>query len=358
MSVFMNEQFERTNYFDKSSIHRIGIVRALYLGDMLCSIPAVRALRAAFPNAIITLIGLPWEKYFAERFQHYFNAFIEFPGWPGLPEQEIVPERIVTFLKEMQQQRFDLVVQMQGNGSLTNSMCMLFNARYTAGLRLAGDYTPDEILFPISDDTEHEILRFLKITDALGIPQQGTMLEFPILPKEYENFTIMREQLNLQPGKYICMHPGARNPLRRWSPENFAAIANSIGEQGYTIVLTGSQEEASILQDVASRIIYPVTNIVETLGHIDIGELALIMKNSALLISNDTGVSHVAAALDIPSIIIFSIYSKIERWAPLDTFLHRIISADKAKDVRYVLRNVTELLSRSAATSPEVSNSF
>lgn len=356
--MFMKELNERVIFFDQSAIHRIGIVRALYLGDMLCIIPAVRALRAAFPDAGITLIGLPWEKYFTERFQHYFDAFVEFPGWPGLPEQKIVPERIVTFLREMQQQRFDLVLQMQGNGSLTNSMCMLFNARYTAGLRLAGDYTPDETLFPISDDTEHEILRFLKITDVLGIPQQGIALEFPILPKEHENFAAIREQLNLQTGKYICMHPGARNPLRRWSPENFAAIANSIGEQGYTIVLTGSLEEAAILQDVASRIIYPVTNIVETLGHIDIGELALIMKNSALLISNDTGVSHVAAALDIPSIIIFSVYSKVERWAPLDTFLHRVIPADKAQDVRCVIRNVTELLSRSAATSPEISNSF
>jgi ADP-heptose:LPS heptosyltransferase len=354
----MKQQTPEPAALDRSTIHRIGIVRALYLGDMLCIIPAVRALRAACPNAFITLIGLPWEKYFVERFQHYFDAFIEFPGWPGLPEQDIVPERIVTFLHQMQQQHFDLVLQMQGNGTLTNSMCMLFNARYTAGLRLAGEYTPDERFFPISDDSEHEILRFLKITDALGIPRQGTGLEFPILSKEYERFARLSEQLDLHAGKYICIHPGARNPLRRWSPENFAAIANFIGELGYTIVLTGSQEEAAILHNVAERITYPVINIVDILGHLDIGELALVMQNSALLISNDTGVSHVAAALHIPSIIIFSVYSKIERWAPLDTSLHRIIPADKAADVRYIIRNVTELLSPSAATSPDLVNSF
>lgn len=354
----MNQQNTEPTAFDLSTIHRIAIVRALYLGDMLCIIPAVRALRTACPNALITLIGLPWEKHFVERFQHYFDAFIEFPGWPGLPEQEVIPERIITFLLDMQQQRFDLVLQMQGNGSLTNSMCMLFNARHTAGLRLAGEYAPDEKLFPVSDDTEHEILRFLKITDALGIPQQGTALEFPILEKEHDRFSHIREQLGLQPGKYICIHPGARNPLRRWSPDNFAAIANFIGEQGYTVVLTGSREEAAILQDVAERITYPVINIVDLAGHLDIGELALLMKNSALLISNDTGVSHVAAALHIPSIIIFSPYSKMERWAPLDTSLHRIIPADKAADVRYVIRNVTALLSPSAATSREFSNSY
>lgn len=344
--------------FDRSTIHRIAIVRALYLGDMLCIIPAVRALRAACPNALITLIGLPWEKYFVERFQHYFDAFMEFPGWPGLPEQEVKPERIVAFLRDMQLQRFDLVLQMQGNGSLTNSMCVLFHARYTAGLRLAGEYAPDEKFFPVSDDTEHEILRFLKITDALGIPRQGTALEFPILAKEYSSYSHVSEQLKLQPGKYICIHPGARNPLRRWAPEKFATIANFIGEQGYTVVLTGSQEEAAVLQSVAAGIIYPVINIVDLVGHLDIGELALLMKHSALLISNDTGVSHVAAALHIPSIIIFSTYSKVERWAPLDTSLHRIIPADKSADVQHVIRNVTELLLPSAATSPEFSNSY
>jgi ADP-heptose:LPS heptosyltransferase len=354
----MKEKTPEPGVVDCSTFHRIGIVRALYLGDTLCIIPAVRALRAACPNALITLIGLPWEKYFVERFQHYFDDFLEFPGWPGLPEQEIAPERIVAFLHQMQQQRFDLVLQMQGNGTLTNGMCMLFNARYTAGLRLAGEYTPDERLFPISDDTEHEILRFLKITDALGIPRHGTALEFPILEKEYKNFARIREQLNLQPGTYICIHPGARNPLRRWLPENFATIANSAGEKGYTIVVTGSLEEAAIIENVANRITYPVINIVDICGHLDIGELALVMKSSALLISNDTGVSHVAAALRIPSIIIFSLYSRAERWAPLDTSLHRIIPADKAADVKYVIRNVAELLAPSAATSPDIVNSF
>src|SRR5215468_5686130 len=65
----------------------IVILRALQLGDLLCSVPAFRALRAAFPNANITLVGLPWAVMFVERFSAYLNDFVEFPGFPGFPEQ-------------------------------------------------------------------------------------------------------------------------------------------------------------------------------------------------------------------------------------------------------------------------------
>ena len=93
-------------------VSRIAIFRALYLGDMLCIIPTVRAVRKAYPRAQIYLVGLPWQKDFVSRFPHYSDEFIEFPGWPGLPEQALNTARIAKFLNEIRRYEFDLILQM------------------------------------------------------------------------------------------------------------------------------------------------------------------------------------------------------------------------------------------------------
>src|SRR5687768_3103354 len=91
---------------------RIAIVRALMLGDLLCAIPAVRALRGANLDAHITLVSLQWAVELADRFTHYFDGFLRFPGFPGLPEQSVNPSEVQRFLRTAQESRFDLVLQM------------------------------------------------------------------------------------------------------------------------------------------------------------------------------------------------------------------------------------------------------
>ncbi len=65
------------------------VFRALQIGDILCSIPAIRALPYGYHQAEITLVGLPWAKMLTERFPDYFHALITFPGYRGFPEQPI-----------------------------------------------------------------------------------------------------------------------------------------------------------------------------------------------------------------------------------------------------------------------------
>ncbi|HEY0742108.1 MAG TPA: glycosyltransferase family 9 protein [Chryseosolibacter sp.] len=338
---------------DKNEISSIAIFRALQLGDMLCIIPTVRAIRAAYPEASITLIGLPWQIDLVKRFPNYFDSFVEFPGWPGLPEIPWEAERSVAFVKTMQERKFDLVFQMQGNGILTNSMCLLWDGKFTVGLRKSSEFISKGI-YTVSEDTDHEILRFLKILEPIGIEPKGTHLEFPISEGERQLFHASSETLGIKNKKYVCIHPGARDPKRRWNLENFAQVADAVHQHGYEVVLTGSVFELDIMNKLASLATAPVINSVERLNDVSLGHLAAIINSSSLLISNDTGVSHIASALKVPSVIIFSPFSDQNRWAPLNSKLHIPISSQSATDVNEVITSVLDhlKLNRLHSSSP------
>jgi ADP-heptose:LPS heptosyltransferase len=209
---------------------------------------------------------------------------------------------------------------------------MLWGAKQVVGLRKPNEFCPDGKLFIVSEDQEHEVLRFLKLTDALNIPRQGDHLEFPLFAHEQEKVHEMLRSNGIAEGRYICVHPGARDTKRRWPAERFALLADKLTAEGYTILLTGSEEEKELLHQVTSIMTLDAIDTVEAFGHLELGELAALIHFSMGLVSNDTGVSHIAAALDVPSVIIFSSYSTPSRWAPLDASNHAIILPEDAQD--------------------------
>ncbi len=127
---------------------RIAIVRALPgLGDMLCAVPAWRALRAAWPNAHITLIGLPSARWVASRFGQYIDRVAVMPGFPGLVDQSLAAEDVPAFLTAMQHERFDLALQMHGSGTTSNVLTMLLGAHTAAGFAAPSHYRPHPQMF-------------------------------------------------------------------------------------------------------------------------------------------------------------------------------------------------------------------
>ena len=302
---------------------KIALFRALQLGDMLCAVPALRALRAAAPLSHITLIGLPWATTFVKRFSKYLNNLVVFPGIPAFPEQPAHVNAIPNFLSEAQRQRFDLAIQMHGDGSLSNPLLVLFAAERNAGFHVPGAYCPDPATFVPWDAHEHEVRRLLRLVHHLGVTPQGEHLEFPLTDADYR--ALQRCQLNLPaPGSYVCIHPGARLASRRWHPQRFAEVADRLAQSGAKIVLTGSPDEAGVVKEVQQAMRMPALDLC---GKTDLGALAALLAQARLVVSNDTGISHLAAAVATPSVIV-SCGSDPARWAPLDHHRHHVVSAD------------------------------
>ncbi|MBW4469924.1 MAG: glycosyltransferase family 9 protein [Stenomitos rutilans HA7619-LM2] len=328
-----------------ANFRRIAVVRSLEgLGDFLCLIPALRSLRAALPQAHITLVGLPQTQALVHRFHQYLDALLAFPGYPGLPEQTPHLQQLPSFLAAAQNQRFDLALQLHGSGLITNPLTVLLGAKHTAGFFLPDQYCPDPKSFLPYVDNESEARRYVRLMDFLGFPSQGEALEFPLDEDDYRAMAAIESIALLRQGHYICIHPGASTADRRWSPKRFALLADVLARRGYQIVLTGSSEELPLTQAVARFMQAASINVS---GCTSLGALAVLLKGACLLVCNDTGVSHLAAALQVPSVVIFTA-SDPKRWAPLDRTQHRVIDTSNGGTLEDAIVQAEILLQRSS----------
>jgi ADP-heptose:LPS heptosyltransferase len=299
---------------------KIAIFRALQLGDLLCAVPAVRAIRGAYPEARIALVGLPWARELAMRFSHYFDGFVEFPGFPGLPERSPDVGRIPAFFTAITEQRFDLVLQMHGSGELSNPLAVLMGGALTAGFYRPGHYRPDPQRFFEWRDDEHEIVRWIRLVRELGIEADDAHLEFPITAQDWADWRALRL------GDYAVLHAGSQLPSRRWPAERFAEVGDELAAEGLQIVLTGTPGERNLIERIRQRMREPAVDLA---GRTTLGSLAAVIAKAKLLVCNDTGVSHIAAATGTPSVVV-ACGSDPKRWAPLDRELHRVLSHEVA----------------------------
>lgn len=306
---------------------RVAVVRALMLGDLLCAVPLFRALRHGLPQAELTLVGLAWAREFRERFGAYLDDYLELPGFPGLPERQPDIAALPRFLADAQSREFDLVVQAHGSGESTNALAALLGGRRTAGFYRPGGYCPDPELFVAYPEQGPEPRRLLGLADALGLPSQPGGLEFPLTEADHAELDTFAEARGLAPDRYVCIHPGARLESRRWAPAGFAAVADGLVRKGFQVVLTGAESEGRLTERVADAMREPALDLA---GRTTLGTLGALLAGARLLVCNDTGVSHLAAALGVRSVVVFGA-SDPARWAPEDRERHRVVTADRAR---------------------------
>ena len=311
---------------------RIAVFQALNLGDFLCITPALRALRRAFPTAGITFIGRPWAKRMIETLGTV-DCFLPFPGFPGIaesPAESALPaignadvgarQAVPSPASADWRPAFDLAIQMHGSGEVSNGFVAALGARQSIGYGPPGDRRLTHILPWVED--EPEPLRWLRLVAAIGARPLGAALEFPITQAERAKARRLIGAPCAQP--LIGLHVGSSLPNRRWPAASFARLGEALAQRfGARLVLTGSALEQPLTADVRHAMPHPVIDLA---GETSLGEFAAVIAALDLLVTNDTGASHVAAAARTRSVVLYG-PSRPARWAPPDQELHRRIDA-------------------------------
>lgn len=281
---------------------KVVLLRASRIGDFLCAMPAIRALRAALPDAEMTMITVPMLRDLVERSPH-LDRFVAFPGFPGIAEQFFDARRSVAFFAAMQAERFDLAIQMQGSGVYSNPFALLLGARATAGFIRQGD-DPGRLdaALPISESGS-EVRRVLALASFLGAPPQGEATEFPLWPADHAQAEML---LHGWEPPLLGLHAGSRDRARRWSRERFAAVGTALhARHGGTLVLLGDEETAPASVQIARQMCRDGVPCLDLTGRTSLPVVGAIIARLALLVTTDSGPAHIAYALDTPSVTIY-----------------------------------------------------
>jgi ADP-heptose:LPS heptosyltransferase len=255
---------------------RVLALRALGLGDLLAGVPALRALRRAFPGHE-TVLAAPASLAEPVRLCGAVDRLL-----PASAPGRAVPARL-----SWQGPPPQVAVDLHGNGPPSHRL--LTALRPGRVMAFAHPDTPD-IAGPSWYAEEHERDRWCRLLRAYGIAADPGDLLMPRPPVD-----------SPAPGA-VVVHPGAGAPSRCWPVERFAVVAAELRRLGHRVVVTagpGEEETAAVL---AARAGLPPG---EVCGGLTYGRLAALVADARAVLSGDTGIAHLAVAHATPSVTLF-----------------------------------------------------
>ena len=273
---------------------RILVIRLSAIGDILLTTPLVRILRKKFPQAEIDfMVKKSYETLLSTN--KNINRIWSFSPGRGFHE-------IVLLTRRLREQHYDCVIDLQ-----VNFRSIFFSFFSGAKRRLI--HKPQRfkrfLLVHFRKDLYKKIepvpLRFINTAASLGLRDDGLGLELTIDETVKQSLAIVLQKKRKHE-KIIAIAPGAGRATKRWLPERFAEVGSYFGKNRNQIVLVGGQDDIEICNKVAQEMVSPPLNFA---GKLSLQQTAAVLEKSDILITNDTGVMHMAAALEKKVVAIF-----------------------------------------------------
>ncbi|MBN2233134.1 MAG: lipopolysaccharide heptosyltransferase II [Deltaproteobacteria bacterium] len=282
---------------DRNTIARILVRGTNWIGDAVMTTPALAALRRRFPGAEIVMLANP---PVAALFSPHpaVNRVMVYDK-SGMHRGVAGRRRLC---RKLRAARFDLALLLQ------NAFEAALIARIAGIPRRAGYATDgrgflltDAVAIGAGDRRLHHTAYYLELLRRLGLADAaaGTELSLQCTPEES-----LQAQRLLSGRHPVVINPGAAyGSAKRWLPERFAAVADTLArEYSVPIVITGGPEEVEIAGDIAAAMTHDAMNLA---GKTSVRELLAVLAEARLMVTNDSGPMHVAAAFGVPVVAVF-----------------------------------------------------
>ena len=282
---------------DRIDARRIALIKPSALGDIVHSLPVLTALRQRFPHARVTWVvnrsfeplltghpdltdTLPFDRGAFKGVRGSFAA-----AW--------------AFARELRRRRFDLVIDMQG---LLRSGLMAWatGAPRRVGFASAREGSRYAYTHKLKDPprgTAHAVERVWTVAEAFGVGHLPKVFRVPLQPAEVE---AARAALAALPKPVVAVAVGAKWVTKRWPPEHFAeALNRAYSDFGASAAFVGAGDDTALSQRVIAGLRGPSLDLT---GKTPLPRLSAVLSLADVMLANDTGPLHLAAALGTPCV--------------------------------------------------------
>lgn len=285
-------------------------VRLDTIGDVLMTTPAIRALKESVPDRRITLLTSSAGAAIAPFVPELDHTIVYDSPWLKATALRTSPRPEYEMIDFLHRQQFDgaVIFTVYSQNPLPSAfLCYMAEIP----LRLAHCHeNPYQLLTDWIKDPEpdagirHEVQRQIDLVAQIGATNQNQTLSLQVKAHDRIRVLELLKPLNLGT-RWIVMHTGATAESRRYPPESFAVVADRLAlEHGFSIVFTGTTLEQDIVTQIQSRMSAQSHSLVCQLS---LGELAALIELAPLIISNNTGPVHIAAAVGTPTIDLYAL---------------------------------------------------
>jgi heptosyltransferase-1 len=292
---------------------RIAIIKLSSLGDVLHALPVARALRRALPGAHLTWV-VEAREYAILRDHPDLDSVVPVDTrlwrrlvWRPSGAREVL-SKVGRLRERIRRASFDVAIDLQGllkSGLLTAYTGAPVRIGFSAGRcreRWNALFTNRHVTPPVS--ARHIVEQYLALLAPLGIDPGPVEFHVPVPAAAERRMEELLVKEGVKPGdRLVAINPGAGRANKRWPVARFSALAERLAsEAGARLLLLWGPDEAFMARDIAlalpghSALLAPPT---------DLGELTALLKRCRLMIANDTGPLHLAAALGTPALGLF-----------------------------------------------------
>lgn len=286
---------------------RILLLSAAGLGDFVLGTPAIRAIRQTFPKALLWFLTIPEVKPLADR-----CPYLDIVRTVDLRRSRSAAwwmfgrrrRELRHLARELRAARFDLAVNLYGVGTWMGGLRLAVFLWTIGASRTAGRYSQGRGLgYDLTSRyAGHEVEAQLDVARLIGAAPTNALPELWVTPEDRATRVALLHDLGIETTEpYACLHPGSARPEACWPLDHFALVGQRLARAGARTIVVGASGDQGRCATLAEAI----PDAVSAAGRTSLPLLAALLERTSVLVTNDSGPMHMAAALGAPLVVPF-----------------------------------------------------